>query len=403
MEDLLFCRADLGKVIEGHEQKMNAEIDRISENKLLNTSVEDLCDYFEHEYRVNPPLIDEGQIQVDYGETKIDVSRRIEYGFYNGGVPGTRVTFFIPFQGDRELFKCRASTFTNNPPRAGVHENELSMVYETAGHDAAQIKCSFTHDLNNLKLHMEWVERDVAGFNAALRQKAKGRIEWRRQKLLKDQGLAANLGFSLRRRDDAAKTYVVPTKRRTIPRTIPPASDAPFAPEPTLGMLEYEHILSVISNMVLVMERSPRAFHGMGEEDLRQHFLVQLNGQYEGKASGETFNFEGKTDILIRDGGKNLFIAECKFWHGPQELSKAIDQLLCYSSWRDTKTALLVFNRDRSLSMVLGKIPEVAKSHPNFKRNMDYKSETGFRFVFGHRDDTNREIIVTVLVFEVPA
>jgi hypothetical protein len=31
-----------------------------------------------------------------------------------------------------------------------------------------------------------------------------------------------------------------------------------------------------------VMERSPSAFASMGEEDIRQHFLVQLNGQFEG-------------------------------------------------------------------------------------------------------------------------
>jgi hypothetical protein len=60
----------------------------------------------------------------------------------------------------------------------------------------------------------------------------------------------------------------------------------------------------------------------MKEEDLRQHFLVQLNGQYEGRATGETFNFEGKTDILIRAERKNIFIAECKFWDGPDSLTK---------------------------------------------------------------------------------
>src|SRR5260370_4966399 len=54
----------------------------------------------------------------------------------------------------------------------------------------------------------------------------------------------------------------------------------------------------------------------MGEEDLRTHFLVQLNGVYEGQATGETFNFEGKTDILIRADGGNIFIAERKFWSG---------------------------------------------------------------------------------------
>ena len=33
------------------------------------------------------------------------------------------------------------------------------------------------------------------------------------------------------------------------------------------------------------MERSPYAFKAMNEENLRQHFLVQLNGQFEGNAT----------------------------------------------------------------------------------------------------------------------
>ena len=43
-------------------------------------------------------------------------------------------------------------------------------------------------------------------------------------------------------------------------------------------------------------------------------FWFELNGHYEGGASGETFNYEGKTDILIRVQGKNIFIAECEYW-----------------------------------------------------------------------------------------
>jgi DNA-binding NtrC family response regulator len=71
---------------------------------------------------------------------------------------------------------------------------------------------------------------------------------------------------------------------------------------------QYEHILQIIQSMGKVMERSPRAFVEMGEEDLRQHFLVQLNGQYAGRATGETFNYTGKTDILVRVKDKNIFI-----------------------------------------------------------------------------------------------
>ena len=87
-------------------------------------------------------------------------------------------------------------------------------------------------------------------------------------------------------------------------------------------MEEYDHILAVISNMAHVIERSPKMFKRMGEEELRQHFLVQLNGHYEGNATGETFNYNGKTDILIRERGKNIFVAECKIWDGPKSFVK---------------------------------------------------------------------------------
>jgi hypothetical protein len=133
------------------------------------------------------------------------------------------------------------------------------------------------------------------------------------------------------------------------------------------------------------------------------HFLVQLNGQYEGQATGETFNFDGKTDILIRANGRNIFIAECKIWKGPAVFKRTIDQLLGYTSWRDTKTAIILFNRNKNLSTVLNQIPGVTASHPNFKKQESSPGETGFRFIFRQRDDPNRDILLTVLVFEVPA
>jgi hypothetical protein len=176
----------------------------------------------------------------------------------------------------------------------------------------------------------------------------------------------------------------------------------PFEPEPTLAMTEYERILEIISNMVEVMERSPKAFVGMNEEDLRTHFLVQLNGQYEGQATGETFNYEGKTDILIRTSAKNVFVAECKFWKGPQVFSETLDQLLGYTSWRDTKTAVILFNRNKDLTAVLEKIPDVIKAHPNYKRDLIPLGETKFRCIMHQINDENREVTVTVLVFDVP-
>ena len=197
-------------------------------------------------------------------------------------------------------------------------------------------------------------------------------------------------------------TYAVPHVRRKPKIAKPTAPSTPFELEAALDMADYEHILSVIQNMVVVMERSPRAFQGIREEDLRQHFLVQLNGQYEGQASGDTFNFDGKTDILIRHEGKNVFIAECKFWKGSKALADTVDQLLNYTSWRDTKTAIILFNRQRSLTQVLEGIKPTIEAHANYKQTLKYPSETGFRFVLHHRDDKDRELTLTVLTFEIP-
>jgi hypothetical protein len=184
---------------------------------------------------------------------------------------------------------------------------------------------------------------------------------------------------------------------------MPSASNAPYRPEPILIPDDYNHIVNVIQNMTLVMERSPSAFVSIDEEGLRSHILVQLNGHFEGQATGETFNYEGKTDILIRSEGKNIFIAECKFWAGPKKLLETIDQILGYSSWRDTKVAVIIFNRNKDFSNVLKTIESSLVAHPNYKRDAKRLSETAFQYIFSHKDDPNREMVLTVLAFDVPA
>lgn len=405
--DALFWTHDLSAMLRQLEEKLSQQIDAIESSQLLNTSVEDWCDYFEQQFKINAPQLKKGEIQVDQDEINIDVSQDRGRDIFDRTQPfyirGTRIGFLVPFDGDRELFKYRPSTHTLSPPFGTADESVLVLKYTRTDHDAEAVKAAFDKDVLEIEKYLQWITQDIKPFNDSLRTKIRQRVEARRDKLLKDQGLAAALGFPLRRRQDAPETYVVPSVRRKTTLRPPSASATPFVPEPILDQQEYEHILSVISNMVAVMERSPKAFCGMQEEDLRHHFLVQLNGQYEGQATGETFNFEGKTDILIRVEGKNIFVAECMFWRGPESLKKKIDQLLGYTSWRETKVAILIFNREKNFSAVVSKIPEIAESHPNFKRRLRDVSETASRFILHHRDDKNRELILTVLAFEVPA
>ena len=406
MADLLFHKYDLRSVLTRQEQAFANEVLSLPEEQVLNSSLEDLCTYFAEKYTIVPPIVDESNIQLDYSDTQVDISGRFDYDVIDRSGPtfvtGTRFTFFVPFTGISELFDCKPSTFGLNPPRATVRNGELALVYDRTTTDGSGIEDVFERDKKKVEEYLAWIARDLEPFNTTIHEKARQLIDARREKLLSDRGLLESLGFPLRRRESGPTTFVAPEVRRRIAPQLPPPSATPYRPEPTLDMAEYEHILSILSSMVSVMERSPQAFKDMAEEDLRTHFLVHLNGHYEGQATGETFNYEGKTDILIRVQDRNVFIAECKFWRGPSELETAVDQLLGYTSWRDTKIALLVFNRDRDTSALLEKIPDVLRAHTNFKADRPCSLETGFRYIFGHRDDSNREIVLTVLVFDVP-
>ena len=126
-----------------------------------------------------------------------------------------------------------------------------------------------------------------------------------------------------------------------------------------------------------------------------------INGHYEGSATGETFNASGKTDILIRAENKNVFIAECKFWKGPKSFDDAITQLLGYLSWRDTKTALLVFNKTKNSTEVRKKMHAAIESRSEHRKTVSHEEEGDSRYVFA-KPDEDTELIITTQVYDVP-
>lgn len=151
------------------------------------------------------------------------------------------------------------------------------------------------------------------------------------------------------------------------------------------------------------IERSPATFEGMDEEDIRIVLLIGLNAVYEGKATGETFNGSGRSDILIRVADRNIFIAECLVWDGEKHfLGKLNDQLLTYAVWRDTKTALIVFNRSKNLSSVLTTIDTSLTKHGQCVRKVGNLTPSSFRYIFRRKDDPGQHFHLTALAFNVP-
>ena len=405
-DDYLFTGPDCLAVERHQREQMATEIADVDADRLLNTSVDDLAKFFAEKFQIAVPELDVENLVVDQRETQIDVSRDPMRMIMDRGRPfyitGTEIEVEVPFTGEAEAFKIQPNPYTMNPPRAAVQGPILTFSITGTNLDADGLRREIDRTIASIQSYLLNLRGNLSGLNSQLLGEARGAIEARRSKLLASRNMVGSLGFKMKERDGAAKTFVVPEVRRKITPVMPRASAATFKPEPALSNADYEHILSVVQNMTQVMELSPSAFHAVDEEALRSHFLVQLNGHYQGQATGETFNYEGKTDILIRSEGKNIFIAECKFWTGPKKLIEAIDQLLGYNSWRDTKTAIVIFNRNRDFSKVLAAIPEAVRSHPQYKRDLPGSTESSFRYQFANRDDRNRELFLTVLAFDVP-
>lgn len=328
---LLFYKVDMHGVMDHQLASAGQDIAGYDANRLLNTPIGDLVPYFVEKYQLAVPTLHKDQAFVDQREGKvaiIDYFSR-DYGGDRGvrEITGTHVELTVPFSGDKEMFYVRPTTYNTAPPRAVVTSN--AVVIRVAGRDMApdHVKRALESTLADIEQYLSWQRGTANDFNNRLATSVKQTIEARKTKFLGDRNLVAGLGFPMKPRADALPTYSAPQVRRKV-QPAPAASNAAFKPEPVLDEANYKHILNVIDNMTVVMERSPTAFAEMGEEDIRQHYLVQLNGHFEGAATGETFNHQGKTDILIRVDGRNIFIAECKFWRGEKQFIETVDQIL---------------------------------------------------------------------------
>jgi hypothetical protein len=405
-EERLFSTHDIFSVVQVRTETVKKYVQAIPPNTLLGASEHDLVQGLVEEFRMIVPVIKDDDIHIAHsGEAQVDVSgdpmRIIDDRSQPFYMPGNKTVIAVPFEGQPEFFRVQPQSFSLSPPRAQIGKDELLLTYVRTNPNAEEIKRSYQGTIKSIKEYLRSLSESAAQFNNQLESSITAQLKARKERLLADAGMTAALGLPMKKRDGMPSAYSVPVTRR-VPKIEQIKVAGAFKPEPALAPEDYQEILRIMKNMVRVMELSPHAFAAMGEEDLRSHFLVQLNGAYQGQATGETFNFQGKTDILIRVDGKNIFIAECKFWKGEKSLIDTIDQLLSYLSWRDTKAAVIVFNRNADFSAVLAKIAETVPKHSGFKRDLGKGDESTFRYVFVQPNDLNREITLTVMAFDIP-
>jgi hypothetical protein len=309
----------------------------------------------------------------------------------------------IPFDGDGAVFLLAPSTFTTTEPMAQVGDRELLHVIEYPHDQQADIRASTDRLVGEVEQHLRWANDDIDQYNAELERRARAAILGRRERVGRRREHLAATGLPTRPKEGSPKTYIADSIVRLPAPVLPttPTSEH-IALEPVLGDEVFEHILGVIRSVGLDMERSPKTYADKGEEDRRQFLLAALNTHYHGAATAEAFNVSGKTDILIRHKGRNIFIAEGKFWGGAKAFGEAIDQLLGYAAWRDTKLALVVFVRERDLTSIIERAREALGQHTQFVESKEAASETELRATMSWPGDERRHADLNVFLIQVP-
>jgi hypothetical protein len=309
-----------------------------------------------------------------------------------------------PFTNDPYLFNLYPSTYDFSPPVLAIQGNNLKKRFVQFNNDVEDINQGIKNIQNQLKRYSERLNKDIDEFNEKLPKTIKSIFEKRKSEILKTKEVEQTLIIPIKQAKNVPETFTIPSKEMKKKISIEPKihPGKPVMPEPTLSKEMYLNILKIINDMGKEFERKPSVYSSKGEEDLRDHFLMLLEPHFDGSATGETFNKTGKTDILLRYEGANVFVAECKFWRGKSSFLKTIDQLLGYLTWRDSKVAIIMFVENKDFSNVLNTATESIKEHSSYIKKLEKHDESWLNYLFSFPNDSDKKFELALMLYHIP-
>lgn len=395
-QDHLFVGRELTEMLNLAQQKVDGRVAAVNEGDLLSFTPEQLADTLLDSVSPTIPELLRNNISIverntgvfefrDFGQT---VRRELP-----------RVVYEVPYVGDAKHFFMRASTFLLTNPYAQLNGDVLEFTFLYDG-VATKVDEVLNSTLDTIEEHLSWQKNDVEAWRVSQRSRIVDRVKKRQEIVAASRKVHDESRFPTRLRESGAIMVRLPRSQANVvqPRRAGQEGFLHLDPE------DIHAVLTVFRSIAKMFERHPASFETLGEEALRDHFLVQLNAKFPGGVSGETFRMKGKTDILVTRDDKHVFVAECKKWSGPNSVSEAVEQLLAYLTWRDAYAALVFFSRRKDFAGVLSKVSPPIESHPAFLRNIEANPAEGeYRFQLKHPREDAGVLNLHVLVFDIPS
>lgn len=383
------------------------EIEKCNDDYILNVNEDEYIAYLVDKYTIEPLKILEDSEEVETPTKFREDLSQYDNGYlhsrYERYREGYSIRISYSYTGNSNLFYVRPSPFTLTSYEILVNDysSRVAFVIKVFSQDVAEFQREKVTAFNCAFTNLKNIDSCVLSFNNSINELV--RQMFVKAKLDRQAKTSFFAAINVKRTTNAPSTYGVPViKKKQIAK--PQCSDSKmFCPEPSLDMSTYNNIIKEINQLGASMERKPSLYLDKDEEGLRDVFVMMLETRFEGTtATGETFNHCGKTDILIKNtsDSSNLFIAECKFWHGQKQFMEAINQLFNrYLTWRDSKTALIVFVSGADFSNVLNTIKDSIVTHPYYVRFNEKHSDTSLNYIFRLPQDAKKEVYFEVMAF----
>jgi len=402
----IFAEQELHNYLKNKKQSTLSSIESEDEDYLLNINEDDYIQYKVSEAKIDILEIYEDDIYVSSSEQMIPAEYFPRtFNVYDGkSYKKDVIKFHIPFSGDQNLLSCIPNPRVLWSITVEVLDNEFCFEIINFNDDPESIKRDKDSKIKFINQQLTNVNTEVERYNINLETQVKQAFESRKNKIKAKSGVLASLGVPIKKTSTTASTFSIPasTKRKKVAISKPLVQENGFTPEPCLDESIYLDILQMIHDVGKEFERLPSLYAGKEEEHLRDHFLMMLEPNFEGSATGETFNKNGKTDILLRHEGNNVFIGECKFWRGQKSFLNTITQLLGYLTWRDSKASVIMFVPNQDFSSVINIAKTCINKHSNFLKFTTEKDETWFNYEFHLNGDRNRIVKIAVMLYHTP-
>lgn len=354
-------RFDLGDYLARCGSSARSNLEQLDADTVLAENADVLIASILQQNVPEPVSVDwAGVVRSEVVETKVAMHDAF-YPDRTFQVPASRVILSFPLSGDPELLRLNASTRSLGVRHGDIAGTSIVLTVEERELTADLVRRNIEVLRQDVEKRIEWANSDLQAFRPQLEGQLRQDYERRRQRILTDRAVEESLGIPIQATGRAR--LPVPAQRKHVP-LVTRQQQVGFTPEPELDEQHYIAVLDQTRAWARGLERTPGTLAKLREEELRDLLLAHLNGYWLGAAGGELFNGAGKTDVLIRADNRNVFIGECKIWSGPGAVGEAIDQLLGYLVWRDSKAALLFFIRTARPAETIAKLHAAIESHP---------------------------------------